>query len=49
VLADLDHLLKVDERVVRFVVLRRSAFPPLPNTYRVARMAARLLRGGRPA
>ena len=43
VLKDLDHLLKVDERVVRSVVLRRSAFAPLPNTYAIAKRARRLL------
>jgi hypothetical protein len=49
VLADLDHLLKVGDRIVRFVILRRSAFQALLNTDRAARMAARLLHSGRPA
>ena len=43
VLKDLDHLLKVDDRIVRSVVLRRSAFEPLPNTYTIAKRARRLL------
>lgn len=40
VLPDLDHLLRVDERVLRWMVLRRRPYAPLPNTYRVARAAA---------
>lgn len=39
VLRDLEHLLKVDERVVRYVILRRSPFKPLPNTYKIAQRA----------
>eukprot|EP00887_Chlorella_sp_A99_P007142 scaffold2.g7142.t1 len=38
-LGDLDHLLRVDERVLRWVVLRRRSYEPLPNTYRIARAA----------
>ena len=38
-LPDLDHLLRVDERVLRWMVLQRRPYPPLPNTYRVARAA----------
>ncbi|BDA51076.1 probable 30S ribosomal protein S6 [Coccomyxa sp. Obi] len=43
VLRELEHLLKVDDRVVRYVILRRSAFKPLPNTYKVANKAKRTL------
>jgi len=41
VLRDLEHLLKVDDRVVRYVILRRSPFKPLPNTYKVTKQAKR--------
>lgn len=43
-LKDLEHLLKVDDRVVRYVILRKSIFKPLPTTYSVAKRAKHLLR-----
>ncbi|GAB4818326.1 hypothetical protein N2152v2_005372 [Parachlorella kessleri] len=39
VLADIDHTLRVDERMLRWIVLKRRPFEPLPNPYRVARAA----------
>ena len=42
-LKDLDHLLKVDDRIVRFVVLKRAVFGPLPTTHSVARHAMRMV------
>ena len=39
VLAEIDHSLRVDERILRWVVLKRQAFPALPNSYRIARAA----------
>ncbi|CAL5228552.1 g11708 [Coccomyxa viridis] len=32
VLEDLKHLLKVDDRIIRYVVLKREPFKPLPTT-----------------
>lgn len=48
VLKDVEHLLKVDDRVVRYVILRRSPFQPLPNTYKVANQAKRMLQATSP-
>jgi hypothetical protein len=42
-LKDLEHLLKVDERVIRYVILRRSVFTPFPSTHSVAKRAKHLL------
>ena len=39
VLADIDHSLRIDERVLRWAVLRRRHLNPLPNPYKVARAA----------
>jgi ribosomal protein S6 len=47
-LKDLEHLLKVDDRVVRYVILRRSPFKPLPNTYKLANQAKRMLQSPNP-
>lgn len=43
VLRELEHLLKVDDRIVRYVILRRSPFKPLPKTYKVANQAKRMV------
>jgi small subunit ribosomal protein S6 len=40
-LRDVDHALRVDERVVRWALLRRRALPPLPNPFQIARAAER--------
>ena len=32
---------KVDERMLRYVVLKRRLFKPMPSTYKVAQKAAR--------
>lgn len=45
-LNDLDHSLRVDERIVRWSVLKRRKFAPLPNPYRVAQ-AAKEVESGR--
>jgi len=42
-LKELDHQLKVDERVLRFMVFRKRALPKLPNTYALAKKAKELL------
>lgn len=39
VLPEIDHSLRVDERVLRWVVLKRRKVQPLPNPYRIARAA----------
>ena len=31
--------LQVDNRIIRYVVLKREPFKPLPTTYKVARQA----------
>ena len=42
-LGELEHLLKVDERVMRYIIQRQKPFAALPNTYSVARQAKRAL------
>ena len=42
-LGELEHLLKVDERVIRYIIQRQKPFAALPNTYSVARQAKRAL------
>lgn len=42
VLADIDHTLRVDERVLRWIVMKRRAFENLPNPYKVARAAEKV-------
>jgi ribosomal protein S6 len=39
VLAEIDHSLRIDERVLRWAVLKRRHLSSLPNPYRVARAA----------
>jgi len=39
----MDHQLKVDEHVLRFMVFRKRALPKLPNTYALAKKAKELL------
>ncbi|CAK0786027.1 hypothetical protein CVIRNUC_009240 [Coccomyxa viridis] len=43
VLDNLKHLLKVDNRIIRYVFLKREPFKPLPTTYKVARQADKQL------
>lgn len=38
-LPDLDHTLRVDERMLRWMVLKRRPYPALPSPYAVARAA----------
>lgn len=38
-LQEIDHLLRVDERVLRWAVLKRRPYSPLPNPFRIARTA----------
>ena len=38
-LPDLDHILRVDERMLRWLVLKRRPYLPLPTPHRVSRMA----------
>ncbi len=42
VLNELEHNLKVDERVLRYVLQKQPALPPLPNTYSISKWAKRL-------
>ncbi|KAL6771723.1 MRPS6 [Auxenochlorella protothecoides x Auxenochlorella symbiontica] len=39
VLKDIDHSLRVDETVLRWIVQKREYLDRLPNTHRVAKMA----------
>lgn len=39
-LPELDHTLRVDERMLRWLVLKRRPYAPLPSSYRLARTAA---------
>jgi ribosomal protein S6 len=39
-LPELDHTLRVDERMLRWLVLKRRPYAPLPSPYRLARTAA---------
>ena len=39
VLTEIDHALRIDERVLRWAVLKRRHLSPLPNPFRVARAA----------
>ena len=39
VLREIDHSLRVDERVLRWMVLKRRPYAPLPTPYRIARAA----------
>ena len=39
-------LVQVDDRIIRYVVLKREPFKPLPTTYRIARMAERKVAPG---
>lgn len=41
-LAELDHTLRVDERMLRWMVLKRRPYNPLPNPYAVARAAEKV-------
>lgn len=41
VLAQLDHSLRVDEDVLRWVIMRRQQQAPMPTTHKAARMAHR--------
>lgn len=38
-LSELDHTLRVDERMLRWMVLKRRPYAPLPTPYAVARAA----------
>lgn len=38
-LPELDHTLRVDERMLRWLVLKRQPYRRLPTPYRVARIA----------
>jgi ribosomal protein S6 len=39
VLDDIDYSLRIDERILRWAVLKRRHTAPLPNPYKVARAA----------
>lgn len=43
VLSALQHNLTVDERVLRYIVQKKRALPPYPNTHRVKSFADRLM------
>ena len=42
VLEDLEHNLKVDERILRYVLQKKDPLPRLPNTYKVSKLARAL-------
>ena len=42
-LEELEFNLKVDERVLRYLIRKKEALPPLPNTYKVQKLANSLL------
>lgn len=42
-LPHLEHGLKVDERILRYIVMKKDILKPFPNPYRVSRLARRLL------
>ncbi len=44
-LPQLEHGLKVDDRILRYIVIKKRALGPMPNTYRVARTAEKVLEG----
>ncbi len=41
-LEDLEHNLKVDERVLRYVLQKKDPLPRLPTTYKVSKLARAL-------
>lgn len=43
-LPQLEHGLKVDERILRYIIIKKRSFRSFPNTYRVSQLARRLLR-----
>lgn len=42
-LAQLEHGLKVDDRILRYIIVKKRALTPMPNTYKVAKLAVRRL------
>lgn len=42
-LSELEHDLKVDDRVLRHLVVKKDAFTPLPSTHSVKKQAVRAL------
>ena len=42
-LEEIEFNLKVDERILRYVIQKKEALPSLPNTYKVQKMANELL------
>eukprot|EP00884_Botryococcus_braunii_P022628 jgi/Botrbrau1/9049/Bobra.0376s0025.1 len=42
-LPQLEHGLKVDERILRYIIMKKRPFRSFPNTYRVSQFARRLL------
>jgi ribosomal protein S6 len=43
VLEDVEHNLRVDERVLRYLIQKQPDLPTMPNTHRVQKMARRIL------
>jgi ribosomal protein S6 len=41
-LKEIDHTLRIDERMLRWIVMKRRPFDPLPNPFRVARAAEKV-------
>lgn len=42
VLTDVEHNLKVDERVLRYLIQKQPDLPTMPNTHNVQKWARRL-------
>ncbi len=45
VLEDLQHQLKLDERVMRHLFVKKDVFKPMPTTSAVKKQATHLLKG----
>ena len=43
VLGDVEHNLRVDERVLRYLIQKQPDLPIMPNTHRVQKWARRIL------
>ena len=43
VLEDVDHNLRVDERVLRYLIQKQPELPTMPNTHNVQKWARRIL------
>ena len=42
-ISELEHGLKVDERILRHLLVKKEPFKAMPNTYKVSKIATRML------